>query len=872
MAIQTCYTCGARLLEGANHCSRCRRPVRFRDGSRVYVVRRAFPPSHFSSVYEAVDTSVAQRRCAIKVLLEESADDAQRIASEVEILAHLHLPFVPAIYSYWRDGPRHHIVMQYVSGETLDRARPRPWADTAVVDLLRQLLGYLEQLHARGVVHCDIKPTNIKLDNEGRFVLLDFNLAGRASSDGNNNYGAAPGFTRGFAPPEQIRYGTANERSDLYSLAATAYYLLFDEPPAASTTQLRHTSEPLATALAQMLRPNPEDRPPDARAALQLLMPGLLDHNMPDGEAKPQRATATNAAADTLEQAARAAIACVGAGRACCLAWAGTGADQQLVVGTSLGIAIYPAALFTADSDPLVMPREAPVQHVVSPGRDTVVLADGRLISSLSLDVQRARSIVELPMEEESATLRLAPDGRWAAALVNGYITMWSLDGSGADHRVTAPPTSFLLALGEKLLAVACDDGVLLLHRTDGSPMHRLALHDSVTALAFVGGDQQIVIATGGEVRLWTPGVVAGAPIAVDLPGPIGRIAAGSSAGRLALASATHAAIIRPGAHEEQLTLPALPAPIDDLAFAPDGQTLALIAAGSVWRYRSRDRLLLRGPGEHRGPMPGLVASADGRTLVSVDDALHIWEVIKNSFAERATLSLGQSPAGALALSADGTLVALSYTDDVRVLQLADGAELGQLPAVPVCREGLAFTGAGELLVATAAALECWAIACSMQLVYRRPVAPGATVAIAPDGCAIAMIYGSTVQVWRPNSAASLWEHQVRIANAEGVLATGGNLLALVGDTSVQVWRVGDAEPLAELDIATEGVVFSPDGARLATITGTTIQVWQLGDSGATALATLVGHTEAVRGVVFLSDGRLVSGSWDGSLRLWAAA
>jgi serine/threonine-protein kinase len=126
--------------------------------------------------------------------------------------------------------------MEYIDGETLDGLRSLPWTSTQVSGFLATLLGYLQQLHDAGIVHRDIKPLNIKRADRG-YVILDFGISTQ------NTHTLVSAHSPDFAAPEQLydrrEAGVhVDARTDLYCLAATAYYLLTNAKPTRAVMRL----------------------------------------------------------------------------------------------------------------------------------------------------------------------------------------------------------------------------------------------------------------------------------------------------------------------------------------------------------------------------------------------------------------------------------------------------------------------------------------------------------------------------------------------------------------------------------------------------------------------------------------------------------
>lgn len=286
MLEEQCYNCGRSVVaEGLDgQCPSCSALLMLKRGSRVYRITGVLGRGGFGRVYQALEADL-QRPCAIKSIREDPPELTRNvIANEVRLLSDQghRLNFIPDVYDYWRDDRVHYIAMQFIEGEMLDqRYNQRRWRIPDVVGFLDKLLNQLGALHRTGVVHRDIKPNNIKYNPERGYVLLDFGLAGYA---GKTEFRAR---TPDFAPPEQFyedrpAHSRTDRRSDLYSLAATAFFLLAGRPPRRALEWLDGTDhrrivfppelpEPLRELLDHMLALEPDDRPASAEEALRLL-------------------------------------------------------------------------------------------------------------------------------------------------------------------------------------------------------------------------------------------------------------------------------------------------------------------------------------------------------------------------------------------------------------------------------------------------------------------------------------------------------------------------------------------------------------------------------------------------------------------------
>ena len=185
-----------------------------------------------------------KRPCAVKLIRPGDATDPralERFEREVRLTATLSHPNTVEIYDYGRteDGT-YYYVMEYLPGlslaELVERHGPLP--PGRAVYLLRQVCGALREAHAAGLIHRDIKPSNIFAARRGGMddvaKLLDFGLVRPAATTGAAHL-SGEGQILGtplFMSPEQARGGRElDERSDIYSLGAVAYYLLTGRPP-----------------------------------------------------------------------------------------------------------------------------------------------------------------------------------------------------------------------------------------------------------------------------------------------------------------------------------------------------------------------------------------------------------------------------------------------------------------------------------------------------------------------------------------------------------------------------------------------------------------------------------------------------------------
>ncbi|MFC8454401.1 serine/threonine-protein kinase [Kitasatospora sp. NPDC057223] len=245
-----------------------------------------------ADVLRAVDERL-NREVALKVLRPGStADTARRFGTEARVLARLRHPGLVEVYDYGTAAERPYLVLELVEGPTLAaevRTAPLPAAD--VRRLGHDLAKTLAFVHAHGVVHRDVKPSNVLLDATGRPRLADFGAArllDRQPEPGDEELtrtGLIVG-TPAYLAPEQVRGQGAQASTDVYALGLLLIECLTGNreytgtPIEAAAARLHrpptippHLPVALATTLLQMTSMAPEHRPTAATCAQLLVTP-----------------------------------------------------------------------------------------------------------------------------------------------------------------------------------------------------------------------------------------------------------------------------------------------------------------------------------------------------------------------------------------------------------------------------------------------------------------------------------------------------------------------------------------------------------------------------------------------------------------------
>jgi eukaryotic-like serine/threonine-protein kinase len=222
-----------------------------------------------------------RRPCAIKLIRPERAGDSRhvvRFEREVRTMATLTHPNTVQVFDYGHseDGTFYY-VMEYLPGLTLERlvTQHGPLPPGRAIHFLRQLCGALREAHAVGLIHRDVKPSNVIVCQRGGVddtaKLLDFGLvlppAGGLESEKLTQEGAVTGTPTYMSPEQAGGQENLDARSDVYSVGALAYFLLTGQPPFAGRSPVKI----LAAHLYELPAPLTQHRP-DVPADLEAVV------------------------------------------------------------------------------------------------------------------------------------------------------------------------------------------------------------------------------------------------------------------------------------------------------------------------------------------------------------------------------------------------------------------------------------------------------------------------------------------------------------------------------------------------------------------------------------------------------------------------
>lgn len=324
-----CPSCGSAVTDGSHFCASCGSKVQVSTGHRRpsaesiaigeqrllealrdatlgdYEIQGEIGRGGMAVVYLAHDISL-NRKVAIKVMtpaLMMMDDDVQRrFKREAQTAASLSHPHIIPVYAVKEVGNLVFFVMKYIVGRSLESvikevgALPFPVVQT----ILNQAGGALAHAHKRGVVHRDVKPGNIMMDEDGWVVVADFGIAKVAEAEALTMTGGVVG-TPAYMSPEQCSGGQLTGAADQYSLGIVAYEMITGRTPFKGGTMVNLIYDHCHTEPPPVLEGR-HDCPPELAQVVERMIAKDPDDRFPSIE---EAVTATGFATDSSQEAAR---------------------------------------------------------------------------------------------------------------------------------------------------------------------------------------------------------------------------------------------------------------------------------------------------------------------------------------------------------------------------------------------------------------------------------------------------------------------------------------------------------------------------------------------------------------------------------------
>ncbi|MGH3135788.1 MAG: protein kinase domain-containing protein, partial [Gaiellaceae bacterium] len=423
-----------------------------------YRVEELIGRGGMGEVYRAHDGRL-DRNVALKILAPRFADDEafrDRLLRESRLAASLDHPNVVPVYDAGEADGRFFLSMRYVEGTDLRALlrRDGALAPERALEIASQVAGALDAAHAKGLVHRDVKPSNVLIDERGHCYLADFGLTQSVSDRGQPTDGSVLG-TLDYVAPEQIRGGEVDGRADVYSLGCLLFECLTGEVPFGRPSEV-------ATLYAHLEdeAPRPSDRRPN--------LPAELDDVLGRAMAKdPDDRQPTCAA---LVEEARVALGLVEAGPH----------RLRLALAASAFVLVVAAVALAAI---LLTRTPAPAQ------------AGGSLIR---IDPQSGNVTARYRVSAHPGVIATSSGRVWLVDFRDG--ALWTLEPrTGELKRVTSLGEPFdLTAVGGKIYVAAASAGVF-----SGT----VARYDAVTGVRERKLDLFACAIAGGEGVVWSCGI-----------------------------------------------------------------------------------------------------------------------------------------------------------------------------------------------------------------------------------------------------------------------------------------------------------------------------------------------------------------------------
>ena len=871
-------------------------------------------------VYRARHRDLQQFR-AIKILPPHLATDESFVARfkrEATIAAGLRHQNVVLIYDVGQQDDYHYIVMELVEGRPLREVihADKPIPIDRAIRLLRPLAEALDFAHQHGVIHRDVKPTNVIVGEDDHVTLLDFGIARAIESAQQFTREGLVVGTPEYMAPEVVVGGQPGASADLYALGIVAFEVLtghvpfrgsnttavafahVNTPPPSPRAERADLPEPMERVLLRQLSKDPAERFPNARSFVDALEHGPPADMLGDGDPGP-----TGAMTVMIKQAPETVAIPRGPAATPSSPPGGPRPIPPVPPASQPGVPLASGArpIPGAPTPPGAGPAAAS-----SPGPSRskpwlVVLVAAVLLAVLGgyglmeWRGRRATTAAATPtVQAQAAKPTTAPTAPPTAAPptavpATSAPTAPATAAPAATAPVAAKPATPLEEARAALGAGDFPKAIVLLAEVKQRDPATPGL-DDLLFQAHVGQGQALLqrdpeasaAAFDEALKLRPDDAAAKGPLYGLLIAKADRLFdADAGQARTALLRAVELDPARPEAKERLARFAISPATaervreiarwgkgtIDHLTYARNGKLLAVASSYGVYLYDPESRAEVRFL-ETGAYVADAAFSPDDQEIAAAtgDGTIRVWKVADG--APVRSLAGHDGPVLSVTFSPDGQLLLSGGTDKTtRLWRASDGSAVRTLGGHDGAVRGVAFSPDGQRVAAASAdkTARVWNTADGTLVATLRGHEDVVTgVAFSPDGQAVATTaQDRTVKLWRAADGGLIRSMAGHGGWVLGVVFApdGQTLVSASADNTARVWRVADGAPLQTLQGHTGWVVSAAvNGDQQAIATGSrdgTVRFWRLQD-GAPAGA-IEGLSSLVRGVAVSPDGQLLA-------------